>query len=155
LQSFTQLQACARLPLEQRPARSYNLVDVHSIHGLPERDRVERSLENRPHDRPQRKAVSRSDEVNRGAHEPDAHRLTVPDQIAELVRLKAVEARPEAEVRVDRLLRLHSDESFEDLGDGQFPATEEHLPLKQSAVELTRGKELCCIKISLAIRPRS
>ena len=88
------------------------------------------------HGRPQGEAVPVGDEVDRPAHERHPHRLAALDQALELLRPEALDARPERDVGVARLLRLQADQVLDHLGGRPFRPPEQSLALQQGPVEL-------------------
>ena len=70
-------------------------------------------LEDRLHEWTQQQAVVGRDEVDRPAHDADAHGLPALEQLRQRLRPEPLEPRPERRVRVVRHLRLHADEMFD------------------------------------------
>ncbi len=58
----------------------------------------------------QERRVANRGEVDRAAHEREANGLALQEQAPELVRVEPVDARPQADVRRERSLRLEPDE---------------------------------------------
>jgi hypothetical protein len=107
------------------------MVDIDPNNGASERTTgVKGPFQNGTDNRPEREAVVRRYKMDRRAHEGDTHRLAVADEPGEIVWIKAIDPAPKTVVRVDGLLRLHSDQSFEGFYDRQLPPPEEHLSLK-------------------------
>ena len=92
-------------------------------------------LQDRLHHRPQGDAVACGDEVQRGAHQREPHRLPVLDQRLQLGGVEVDEPRPQTDVGILGFLGLHPDEVLEHLGHGLDVAVEEELALEQRAVE--------------------
>jgi hypothetical protein len=92
-------------------------------------------LEHVAQQRPQGAAVPGGDEVDRPAHEHDAHRLARLQQRLERRRVEVAQARPQPEVRRARQLRLHAGEPHERVGDGHRRALAQQLALQGRAVE--------------------
>ena len=67
-------------------------------------------FEDRLHERAQQQAVVGGDEVDRPAHDADAHELPALEQLRHRLRPEVLEPRPERRVRVVRHLCLHPDE---------------------------------------------
>ena len=90
-----------------RPGRDH-LVDVDAGEPRRERGRLNVAREHRLRERVEREAVARGDEVDRRAHQLRPHRARVAISVAQLARVEALEPRPQRDVRVRRLLRLHA-----------------------------------------------
>ncbi len=67
-------------------------------------------LEDRLHQRTQQQAVVGGDEVDRPAHDADAHDLAALEQLRQRLRPEPLEPRPEPGIRIVWDLRLHADE---------------------------------------------
>ena len=92
---------------------------------------VEHGLEQRS----QLEAVVGGDEVDRPAHDDDADDGAVEQQLRQRARVEPVEARPQADVRVLRLLRLQPDEVGDDVERRTIDALEQQLPRQRGSVQ--------------------
>jgi hypothetical protein len=101
-----QLGGGARLLLDQLTARRGEGVEVEAGQLLGVRG-LQVSVEQRLHHRPQGEAVGGGDQVDGAAHQRDAYDAPVEDQPGEVVRLEALNPRPQPEVRRERRLCLH------------------------------------------------
>jgi hypothetical protein len=75
------------------------------------------------HQGAQREAVAGADQVHGVAHQRDAHRAPLKDQARQIVGIKILQARPQADVRRSGRLCLHANQVFDRLDGGQIPAT--------------------------------
>ena len=80
-------------------------------------------------------SISCGHEVDRVAHERDPNRRPLLDQEGELVGLKVLEPRPQADVGKVRGLRLHADEALESGGGRRGMASQEELACEEGAVQ--------------------
>ncbi len=94
------------------------------------------------HERTQRQAVVGADEVDRGAHDDDPHDGAVQQQLRELLRIEARQARPQPEVRVVRHLRLHPDEVLDGLECRGVGALEQALACERRPVQRARAQDV-------------
>jgi hypothetical protein len=76
------------------------------------------------HQRPEGERVTDCHEVHGSAHECETHRGAVREHAAELVRVEALEARPEPEVGRQRRLRLQAEQVLDGLPDRLVDASE-------------------------------
>ena len=143
------LHVCADAALDQPPAelaRGQRLLGEELPHGRGELRRVgaahapaERAvvhaLDHDLHERSQDQRVAHRDQVDRAAHQRQAHGLALGQHPPELVRVEALDARPEPEVRRQRFLRLEADEELHDVGHRRGDALEQQLPLEQRSIE--------------------
>jgi hypothetical protein len=100
------------------------------------------ALYDRRQERAQQERVADGDEVHRRSHQREAHDLAVDEQPAQLVRIEALEARPQAVVGRHRRLRLEPEQVLESIRDRQLDAMQQELALEQRAVERTRAEQL-------------
>jgi hypothetical protein len=75
------------------------------------------------HQGAQLEAVAGAYQVHGVAHQRDAYRAPLEDQAFQLVGMEVLQARPQADVRRSRGLRLHADQVFDRLDGGQLSAT--------------------------------
>ena len=97
------------------------------------------AFDNALQERPQEERVAHRDKVDGAAHEREAHRSTVEEQASEIVRVEALQSRPEAVVGRHRRLRLQTQQVLERLGKRSPHAAQQRLALQQRAVERTRS----------------
>ena len=84
----------------------------------------------------ERPVVARRHEVDRAAHERRLNDRAPLERAVERVALEAVEARPEADVRVRRVLVLDAADPLERAWDREARSLEQQLPREQRAVQL-------------------
>jgi hypothetical protein len=87
-------------------------------------------------ERPEQEAVVRRDEVDRPAHHDDPDDGPLDEQVGELLGPEVRQSRPEARVRVERDLRLHSHEVLDHPEGRHVRALEEVLAREGRPVEL-------------------
>ena len=138
-----QLGPAPRLLVEERPRE----LDHRRQVDVPERGRVLRvtsqlRLEDRLHERTQQQAVVCGDEVDRPAHDADAHDLPALEQLRQRLRPEAVESRPETGVRVVRHLGLHADEVLHGRERRPRVPLEQQLPRERRPVQRPRAQHL-------------
>jgi hypothetical protein len=78
--------------------------------------------------------------MNRRAHQSGADGSAPGDQVAQLLRAEVADARPERDVRVTGLLRLHPHEALDHLRGGRVRALQQPLALEQRAIQRPRGE---------------
>jgi hypothetical protein len=76
--------------------------------------------------------------VQRGAHERHPDGLAFGEHRREPLRFEALDARPQAHVRVGRLLGLQPDDALERLAEPRRRTAQQELALEQRAVERPR-----------------
>ena len=101
-----------------------------------------RALDHALHERPEDERVTDGHEVHSPAHERETHHDPVREHAAELVRVEALEARPEPEVGRQRRLRLKAEQVLDGLPDRLVDAAEQQLALEKRSVELALGDRL-------------
>ena len=93
-----------------RPAAT-QLLEVEPVElPVPGRARAERALEHRLREGPEREGVGGADEMDGRAHDRDAHRSPLQDELLQLARNEARHARPQTDIGLLRDLRLHAHE---------------------------------------------
>ena len=129
-----------RLGLDQFPAvrREVGQLHVHQPLGLVG---AERALKHRLGQPPQRQAVRGGHQVDGAAHQRDPDHLTIVDQRCQVTGLEAVDARPQAVVRRERVLRLQADQVLGRLQHEVWRATaiaggQQQLPSEQGPVQV-------------------
>ena len=148
--SHLELRARERLLLEARAPGGDDLVHVEVAELLPEWAAApEHPLAHALHGRPQGKAVPVGDKVDCPAHERHPHRLAAFDEALELLRPEALDARPERDVGIARLLRLEADQVLDDLGGRPFRPPEQSLAFQQGPVELASSQSPRCRAITI------
>jgi hypothetical protein len=129
---------------QQRGGGGDHLADIHTGklpgEGLP----GEAPVEDRLHPGTEHGAVIRGDEVNRGPHEPDAHRVPLGERPGQLGGLEPHQPAPQADVRRVRRLGLQADEVLQDPRYRQAGPVQEQLPgegcaAQRPAAELVGG----------------
>ncbi len=133
-QQLGQLGARARALLEQLQARRRHLVHVGAGHARSPRA-LEHLLEDRQRERVEGQAVARAHQMDRGAQQPGPHRAALGDQHAQLIGPEALDARPQRQVGIARLLGLHPHQPLDHLERGRGAALQEALARHQRAVE--------------------
>jgi len=143
VQRRRQLGVRPRLRHEQRTSTREQLVDVHAFE-LPavRAAAVERAGEDRLDDRAQGQAVARGEQVDCRAHHRDPDGLPVADQRRQLVRVEAVQPRPERHVRRLRQLRLQADHVLDRLRRRHLHPAQQQLAMQQRAVQRPLAKHL-------------
>ena len=102
----------------------------------------ELAIEDRLHERAERKAVVGADEVDGRAHEDRADDTAVEEERGELVRLKGLEARPQGRVGVQRDLGLEPDKVLDCVERAQRGTAEEKLTLERRSVQRPPAENL-------------
>jgi hypothetical protein len=100
------------------------------------------SLDHALHERPEGERVTDGDKVHSPAKERETHRGAVHEHATELVRLEAVEARPQAVVGRQRRLCLEPEQMLDGLSHRLVDAGEKQLALEKRSVELALGDGL-------------
>jgi hypothetical protein len=72
--------------------------------------------------------------MQRGPHEPDPDRLAVDQHARQRLRLKAIDPRPESDIRIRRFLRLEADQGLERLGRRALDARQQALPGEERSI---------------------
>ena len=122
--------------LDQRADHRHQRIGVDVLDGTAERTpRPEHPLDDGLHEWTQPPHVPGRHQVDGGAHQGRTDRLPIGDQVTQLLRAETDEPRPEADVRVDRHLRLHADQSLDRVGRGKGRAFEEQLSSQGGAVQ--------------------
>ena len=93
--------------------------------------------------------VGRGGQVDRAAHDPQPHRRAGGQRLFELRRVEAGDARPQAQVRVQRLLGLHARQPLEHLGHV------DPLPLQQALAGQQRPVQRAVVQHPLSHRERA
>ena len=86
-------------------------VDVDAFES-PSEGPVEHPLDHRLDERPEERSIANGREVDRPTHERQPDGLTIDEQPPELVRVEAFDARPQADVRGKRPLRLEPEQQL-------------------------------------------
>jgi len=138
-----QLRPGARALGHERPHERQRRGDVEPA----ERGRVlpmpgELSVEHGLHERAQHQAVVGADEMERGAHGDDADDAPLEQQRRELLRTEMIEPRPQRRVRVQRDLRLQTDEVLDRVEHRQGRPAEQQLALQRRSVQRLQAENL-------------
>ena len=138
-----QLGPAPRLLRQERPRERDHRCQVHDPKsGAVLRMPPQLGLEDGLHERTQQEAVVGGDEVNRPAHDTDAHHLPALEQLGQRLRPEPLEPRPEPGVRVVRNLRLHADEVLHRRERRQLIPLEQELPRERRAVQRPPAEHL-------------
>ena len=98
--------------------------------------------EDRLHERAEQQAVLGADEVDRRAHHDGANDAPIDDQVRELLRPEALQARPERRVRVQRYLRLQANEVLDHLEHRSARAAQQVLALECGPVQSPQAEHV-------------
>ena len=123
------------LVLQRLPTSGDDRIDVEPGELLRERRAAPRPFAVPREDRHEGDAVRRRDEMEGAADGAHPHGLAALDEPAQLQRIEGLDARPERDIRVDRLLRLEADEPLDDLARRSALAGQQALPRQQRPVE--------------------
>ena len=130
----------ARLRLDELAAERDEPVEVDADE-LAAEQRAQPAFHHGLHERAERQAVARRDDVQRPAHQRDPYDESPVDHAREIVGMKTLQARPQPVVRPVRVLRLQADEVLECLADEQRLASQQQLALEQRAVQRARRQD--------------
>jgi hypothetical protein len=93
------------------------------------------------HQRPEQQRVAHRHEVHRAAHQRHSHRLAVGEHAAELVRVEALEPRPQPVVGRRHRLRLQPHEVPDRVAHGDVDPPQQELALEQCPVQLPPAED--------------
>ena len=99
-------------------------------------------LEDGLHQRTQQQAVVGGDEVDRSAHDADAHDLPALEQLRQRLRLEPLEPRPEPGVRIVWDLGLHADEVLHGRERRPRVSLQQQLPRERRTVQRPAAEDL-------------
>jgi hypothetical protein len=117
------------------------LSEIGAAHPPPE-GAVVAAFDDELHERPQQERVADRDQVHRPAHQRETHRLPFGQHPPQLVRVEALQARPQAVVGRHGRLRLKSQEMLDVLAHRDVDAAQKQLALEYRAVELALPEDL-------------
>ena len=124
---------------EQLTHRGGELGGVGVAHA-PAEDAVVLALDHDLDQRTQQQRVANGHQMDRASHQRQPHRLALGEHPSQLVRVEALEPRPEAVVRRHRGLGLQPEEVLELLGNRRVHAAQQVLALEQRPVECAPGQ---------------
>ena len=101
-----------------------------------------RALDHALHERPEGERVTDCHEMHGSPHERETHHEPVREHAAQLLRVEAVKARPQAVVGRQRRLRLKAEQVLDGLPDRLVDAAQQPLSLEKCSVELALGDRL-------------
>ena len=126
----------ARPFLQQSRGHRGELVDVQSREPASERAlAVQHPLDDGVDHGPQAQRIPGGHEVQRRSEQTHANGSAVGDRFRQRIGTEAIQSRPERDVRIPRLLRLHADQPLDRLEDGHPAPAQQHLPFEQGAVQ--------------------
>ena len=99
------------------------------------------ALDDHLHERAQEPGVAHGDEVDGPAHQREPHGRAVDQHLAELVRVEAVEPRPQPVVGRRHRLRLQPHEMLERVAHGEVDAPQQELALEKRPVQLPPAED--------------
>jgi hypothetical protein len=126
---------------ELLPDGGRELRGVSAAHPPPVRAAVV-ALDDDLQQRTQSEGVADGHEVDRRAHQGEAHDRTLGEHPAQLVRVEALQPRPQAVVGRHRRLRLEPEEVLDHRRDRDVRAAQQSLALEQRPVERTGTENL-------------
>ncbi len=147
----TELPASERLLGQQLPRRLHKRLDVGAAHPTAVMTAPVLPLGHDLRQRLERERVPDRGQVDRPAHEPEPDDLPLLEQPPELIRVEALEPRPEPDVRRHDLLRLEPDEVLDHVVHRHVGAAEQVLPLQQRAVQRAATEDLGAQSTSLRV----
>ena len=150
-QTSTELPPAERLLGEQLARRLHQRLDVGAAHPAAVVTAPVLPLGHDLRQRPERERVLDGGEMDRPAHEPEPDDLPLLQQPPELVRVEALEPRPEPVVRRHDLLGLEPDEVLDHVLHRLVGAAEQVLTLQQRAVQRAATEDLCAQSTSLRV----
>ena len=130
-----------RTLLDEQPPRRSHLLDVQPLEIARERRIAELAHRDRLQQRPDGEAVTGRHEVDRRPVEHhDADGAALGQELAQLIRPESIDASPEADIRIHRLLGLHPDQPLHRVEGCHRLAAQEHLSRQDRPVELAAGE---------------
>jgi hypothetical protein len=141
-QTPAELAGPERLAVEHLPDRALQLARIGALHATAKGAAVG-ALDHALHERPDQEGVGHRDEMNRAPQQREPDRLAIGEHPPQLVRVEALDARPEPVVGRQHGLRLEADEALDDIADAHVGgAAQQELALEKSPVQRAPSKHL-------------